>query len=56
LNASRSIATPATAVRIVSTLAINVHLIVPAGAVDERSRQWRQTQKKDRVLIWATNL
>jgi hypothetical protein len=34
----------------------HVHLIVPAGAVDERSRQWRQKQRKDKVLFWATSL
>jgi len=33
-----------------------VHLIVPAGALDQRSRQWRQKPKNDQVLFWATNL
>jgi hypothetical protein len=34
----------------------HVHLIVPAGALDQRSRQWRQKPKNDNVLFWATNL
>lgn len=34
----------------------HVHLIVPAGALNERTRQWRQKRKKDEVLFWATNL
>ena len=32
----------------------HVHLIVPAGAIDEQGRQWRQ--KKGKVLFWANNL
>ena len=31
-------------------------MIVPAGALDQRSRRWRQKPKGDRVLFWATNL
>lgn len=34
----------------------HVHLIVPAGALNERSRQWRQKKGKDKVLFWATHL
>jgi len=29
---------------------------VPAGALDQRSRQWRQNPKSDKVLFWPTNL
>lgn len=31
-----------------------VHLIAPAGAIDEHGRKWRQ--KKGKVLFWANNL
>jgi hypothetical protein len=34
----------------------HVHLIVPAGALNERTRQWRQKRKKEEVLFWAPNL
>ena len=34
----------------------HVHLIVPAGALDERSRQWRQKRRKDKVLFWTKTL
>lgn len=34
----------------------HVHLIVPAGALDERTRQWRQKQQKQKVLFWAKTL
>jgi hypothetical protein len=34
----------------------HVHLIVPAGALDERTRQWRQKQRKQKVLFWAKTL
>ena len=34
----------------------HVHLIVPAGAINMRSMQWRQRKKKEKVLFWAANL
>jgi hypothetical protein len=34
----------------------HVHLIVPAGALNEHTRQWRQKRKKEEVLFWAPNL
>jgi hypothetical protein len=34
----------------------HVHLIVPAGAVNQRSRRWQQKKKKEKVLFWAPNL
>ena len=34
----------------------HVHLIVPAGALNERTRQWRQKKSKARVLFWARSL
>ena len=33
----------------------HVHLIVPAGAVNRRTRQWRQ-KKRGTLLFWAQNL
>jgi hypothetical protein len=32
----------------------HVHLIVPAGAVDDKKRQWRK--KRGKYLFWAENL
>lgn len=32
----------------------HVHLIVPAGAINQQSREWRE--KKGKVLFWANNL
>jgi len=34
----------------------HVHLIVPAGAINMRSMQWRQKKKKEKALFWAANL
>ena len=34
----------------------HVHLIVPAGALDERSRQWRQKRHQAKVLFWVKAL
>jgi hypothetical protein len=39
-----------------NTPAPHVHLIVPAGAFNERTRQWRQKRKKEEVLFWTPNL
>jgi hypothetical protein len=34
----------------------HVHLIVPAGAINMRSRQWQHRRKQEKVLFWAANL
>jgi hypothetical protein len=34
----------------------HVHLIVPAGAINMRSKRWQQKKKKEKVLFWAQNL
>lgn len=34
----------------------HVHLIVPAGAINMRSRRWHHKKKKNMVLFWAANL
>jgi hypothetical protein len=34
----------------------HVHLIVPAGAVNQRSMRWKQKKKREKVLFWAPNL
>lgn len=34
----------------------HVHLIVPAGAVNQRNRRWQYKRKKNKVLFWAANL
>jgi hypothetical protein len=34
----------------------HVHLVVPAGAINMRSRQWQHKKKKSKVLFWAANL
>jgi hypothetical protein len=34
----------------------HVHLIVPAGAINTRSRKWQQKRKKTKVLFWVAHL
>jgi hypothetical protein len=34
----------------------HVHLIVPAGAINKRNKQWKQRKKKEKVLFWTANL
>jgi hypothetical protein len=34
----------------------HVHLIVPAGAINMRSKRWQQKKRQDKVLFWAGNL
>jgi len=34
----------------------HVHLIVPAGALDERSKQWRQKRHQSKILFWVKAL